>query len=187
MKSDVSALLDDALDESAAAQTLAALSRDPELRRSWEMYCLVGDILRSNCSVRDGFCSRVMRELAAEPTVIAPAALRKRKPMRLALPLAASVAGAAVVTWLTLSVYRTQDEIKPVAVAPVPVVTAVSLKPEPLAAQPELPPTQIAQTETLSQGGRTTYLFMHQAQSPSRAMQGVAQYVRVVSEQGAGR
>ena len=49
MKAELSALMDDALDESEAAATLDRLAREPSLRDDWETYHLIGDSLRSRC------------------------------------------------------------------------------------------------------------------------------------------
>ena len=46
MKERVSALLDDALDEEASSRLFESIKRDAGLRRDWESYCLIGDVLR---------------------------------------------------------------------------------------------------------------------------------------------
>ncbi|HRH71530.1 MAG TPA: sigma-E factor negative regulatory protein, partial [Zoogloea sp.] len=46
MKEKVSALLDGALDEAASVRMLDSLKRDAGLRREWERYSLIGDVLR---------------------------------------------------------------------------------------------------------------------------------------------
>lgn len=98
----LSALIDGELDSDERAAVLDALCRDAELQKRWSDLQLVGDALRSSdvamCHV-DGFCARVHRALADEPTVLAP---RRVRPAwrRYALPgfaVAASVAAIAFV------------------------------------------------------------------------------------------
>jgi len=74
MKDKVSALLDGDLDEQATRMVFDGLRRDPDLRRDWEAYCLIGDVLRGDREGSDDFVSRVMANLDAEPTVPAPRA-----------------------------------------------------------------------------------------------------------------
>ena len=74
MKDKVSALLDGDLDEQATRVVFDGLRRDPDLRRDWEAYCLIGDVLRGDRDGSDDFVVRVMANLDAEPTVLAPRA-----------------------------------------------------------------------------------------------------------------
>ena len=52
MKDKVSALLDGDLDEQATRAVFDGLRRDPDLRRDWETYCLIGEIGRASCRER---------------------------------------------------------------------------------------------------------------------------------------
>jgi hypothetical protein len=111
------------------------------------------------------FSDRVLERLEHEPHILLPAAMpaQSRKALRFALPVAASVVGVGVVGWLALSL----NEPGPVQMAKVqkPPVEAAA----PVAARP-------------AEGALKEYLVAHQAQSPSGRMQGVAPYVRTVSE-----
>src|SRR5512139_3723321 len=71
----LSSLIDGELDAHETAAVLDALCRDAELQRHWSDLQLVGDALRSAevaACHEDGFCDRVRRSLASEPTVLAP-------------------------------------------------------------------------------------------------------------------
>lgn len=65
--------------DAAAAQSLASAWRDdPDLRRTWHSYHLIGDVLRSDelaiAPPRDEqFLQRLRERMAAEPVVLAPA------------------------------------------------------------------------------------------------------------------
>lgn len=106
---------------------------------------------------------QMSHRLAAEPGL---AAVRRvaRPPLRFALPLAASVAAVALVGWMA---FAPQPQTTP---APAPVVAA--------AKPPVIVPLSSAAND---------YLLAHQAFSPRVAFQGMAPYVRTVSDQGEER
>lgn len=165
MKSEISALLDGELAPEAAGRAIEALRQNADLRREWEISHLIGDALRRSPPLSTGFSDRVMARLAEEPTILAPAAMPpgKRTLLRFALPLAASVMGMAAVGWVALSINTSQ----PVQVAVAPPLTQPAAK---------------SATALTTQGALKEYLVAHQAHSPSGRMQGVAPYVRTVSE-----
>ncbi len=163
MKPDISALLDDELDLDEAGRVIDALRRDSELQDAWNTYHLIGDALRHSPEYSPNIARRVMARLEKEPVQFVPAALRPRSPLRFSLPLAAAVMGMAVVGWMALSLN-----------APQPVE---------LAAQPRM--TKEVAVPVIDQspsGALKEYLVAHQAHSPSGGIQGVASYVRTVSE-----
>lgn len=163
MKPDISALLDDELEQGAASRTIDALRRDRELQEAWNVYHLIGDTLRRSPSYSSDLSSKVMARLAEEPVLFAPSAQPKRTPLRFAMPLAAAVMGMAAVGWVALSLN-----------APQPVE---------LAAKPRLVGEQVVPVaEPSPSGALKEYLVAHQAHSPSGGIQGVAPYVRTVSE-----
>jgi sigma-E factor negative regulatory protein RseA len=159
MKENISALMDGELDERATPQILDALGRGGEAFDAWSTYHLIGDALRRSRLLSEGFAARVASELAREPTVLAPRALRPAPPRRW-YALAASLAAVALVGWLA---FAPQDPVRP-----------------PLAQAP-LPPAAPAAVPLPS--GTSDYLLAHQAFSPRVSLQGVAPYVRTVSEQ----
>jgi sigma-E factor negative regulatory protein RseA len=98
----LSALVDGELPASQAGGLLDALGRDPDLRAQWERYHLIAGALRgegASMAWRE-IAERTRARIAAEPTVLAPAAARPRRPSRLApfagVALAASAAFLAV-------------------------------------------------------------------------------------------
>ncbi len=176
MKEKVSALLDGALDEHASSRMLESLKRDGGLRREWENYCLIGDVLRDEPLLSSDFASNVMLCLDDEPTVLAPA---KREAgggwARHLMPVAASVMGVAAVGWVAMMLSGAGADSIQVARAKVPAAVVASAN-EPRIARVASSPAEPSERE---------YLFAHQAMAPSAAMPGVALYVRTVSDSSA--
>jgi sigma-E factor negative regulatory protein RseA len=170
MKDRISALMDGELDDTAAAQTIDMLTQDREALDSWRMYHLISDALRDTQVLSAGFASGVAAELAKEPTVLAPRAMKSGRadPPRRALAWAAGMAAVALVGWLGFA--PQQIAVAPIALAPSgqgPTATSPTLKP----AIVPLP------------SGTNDYLLAHQGFSPRVSLQGMAPYVRTVSEQ----
>jgi sigma-E factor negative regulatory protein RseA len=166
MKDKISALMDGELDDNAARETIDALGRDREALDAWRSYHLISDALRQSRLLSAGFAARVADKLAAEPTVVAPGRLRAGSRSWFALSVAASLAAVALVGWLAFA--PQSQPPAPVAQAPaVPVQT-------PLEAKPAIVPLPRATND---------YLLAHQGFSPRVSLQGMAPYVRTVSEQ----
>ncbi len=171
MKEKVSALLDGALDEAASARMLDSLKRDGGLRREWDHYSLIGDVLRDEPVMSADFTSRLMLRLDDEPTVLAPARVETRSGWaRHFMPIAASVMGVAAVGWVAMTLNSPGPASAPLAALkkPVPAVAVAdaSKSARLVAAEPS----------------EREYLIAHQAMAPSAAMPGVALYVRSVSD-----
>lgn len=164
MKSDISALLDDELEQGEASQAIDALRRDKELQEAWSTYHLIGDTLRRSPELSPHLSLRVMARLAKEPVLLVPSA-RPKSPLQVVLQLAAAVMGMAVVGWLALSLNPSQ---------PQPVELAAKPRPTKELAVPV--------SDKSPSGTLKEYLVAHQAHSPSGGIQGVAPYVRTVSE-----
>lgn len=165
MKDRISALMDGELDERDAGRLIDALGRDREALDTWREYHLIGDAVRETRALSDGFTSRVSAALEKEPTVLAPTRLRSREPQpRRWYALAASLAAVALVGWLGFAPQQTA--VAPVAQAPKPVV--------PVKAAPAVVPLP---------SGTNDYLLAHQGFSPRISLQGMAPYVRTVSEE----
>lgn len=163
MKPDISALLDDELEQGTASRVIDALRRDKDLQEAWNVYHLIGDAMRQSPGYSLDMSSKVMARLAEEPVLFVPAAQPKRTPLRFALPLAAAVTGMAAVGWVALSLNAPQ--------------------PLELAAKPRPTNEQVAPVaERSPSGALKEYLVAHQAHSPNGGIQGVAPYVRTVSE-----
>lgn len=99
MNERISALMDGELADEEAARELALLRGGAEARQTWDAYHLIGDALRGDAY--HSYATRVASQLAAEPTVLAPRAIREpaRAYLRYALSAAAAAAGVALVVW----------------------------------------------------------------------------------------
>ncbi len=180
MKENVSALLDGALDEMASSRMLESLKRDGGLRRDWEKYCLIGDVLRDEEVLSSDFTMKVMQSLADEPTVLAPVHNDVGEAwVRHLMPIAASVMGVAAVGWVAMVLNGSGQDSMRMAGAKVPVIAAASPA---KSADAPLAVTASAANATGAETSEREYLFAHQAMAPSAAMPGVALYVRTVSD-----
>ncbi len=164
MKDRISTLMDGELDDESAAQAIDAVGRDRDALETWRTYHMISDAMRQSRVLSDGFAARVTQRLAAEPTVLAPRALQAQPRRWFAVPAAASVVAAVgLVGWMAFG---------PQPQAPAPASTAVAQ------AQPEPKPTLVPLPSAASD-----YLLAHQGFSPRISFQGMAPYVRTVSEQ----
>ena len=160
MKERVSVLMDGELDDKSAAAAIQSLASEREARDAWRSYHLIGDLMRGSAPLSEGFAARITWKLAEQPTVLAPGRIRPQ-PRRwfTVSAVAASLAAVALVAWL--------------AFAPQPQVPAAPLA----QAKPEAP--AIVPMPTAA----NDYLLAHQGFSPRVSLQGMAPYVRTVSEQ----
>jgi sigma-E factor negative regulatory protein RseA len=173
MKSDLSAWMDGVLEDDGPSYE--RLRRDGELHRVWAEYHLIGDALRGEPRLAMNVAPRVMAALAAEPTVLVPAAGRRsRSALRFALPLAASVMGIGAVAWVAQSLRPAEQPATLAASAPRPAATEAAAVP--------------VESEADRSAQVQPYLFAHQGHSFMGNVQGVAPYVRIVSDaRGPGR
>ena len=159
MKENLSAWMDGELGDQQARQLPQQLKRDAELRGDWDCYHLIGDALRGVQG--PDLCAKICARLDAEPTVLAPQRRSTAEKLRwIALSAAASIAAVAFVGWMAVSGVQ-QDSVQ-IAATPAAEVKQVAV-----------PAGEVA----------NDYLLAHQRYSPSNAMQGVAPYVRTVSEE----
>ena len=160
MNERVSVLMDGELDDKSAAAAIQSLANEREARDAWRTYHMIGDLLRGSAPLSDDFSARIAWKLAEQPTVLAPGRL-KPEPRRwfTASAVAASFAAVALVGWLAFAPQP--------LVAPAPLA---ELKPE----APVMVPMPTAAND---------YLLAHQGFSPRVSLQGMAPYVRTVSEQ----
>src|SRR5262245_59132868 len=164
MKDRISELMDGELDDRAAADTIAACGRAGEALDTWRTYHLISDAMRDTRVLSAGFSARLAERLAAEPTVLAPQRARAESRTWFTLSAAASFAAVGLVGWL--------------AFAPQPaVVPQVALAPKPAALVPQ------PQQPAMAASAANDYLLAHQGFSPRVSFQGMAPYVRNVSEQ----
>ena len=161
MKERISALMDGELDDRSAAELIDALARDREARLAWRSYHVISDAMREGRLLSEGFAARLSERLAAEPTVLAPRRQAESKRWY-ALSAAASLAAVGLVGWLA---FAPQPRVAP---APAPVAQV------PTEVKPNIVPLPSAASD---------YLLAHQGFSPRISFQGMAPYVRTVSEQ----
>ena len=115
-----------------------------------------------------GFAARVAERLGAEPTVLAPG--RRQPRPRIVWAAAASVSAVALVGWLAFA-----PQQQPAA----PALQAAGTPKT--AALPARTPPVVAVTTVLPKAAND-YLLAHQGFSPRVYLQGMAPYVRTVSE-----
>lgn len=165
MKNKLSALVDGELRGEELRAHLGCLKSDAELRRAWDTYHLIGDALRGHFS--PGCSSRVAARLVEEPTVLAPRsdAIAMVRLARYVVSAAAVGAGVALVVWTALPVMRSEPQL---AVNSTAASAAGVSESEPGARRASIEDEN--------------YLLAHQPYSHTSAMQGVATYVRAVSE-----
>lgn len=164
MKRVISALLDNELEQTETDRAIDELRRDEELRQAWLVYHMIGDTLRRTQSCSCDLSVRVMEELKDEPIVLVPVRIRPQPRLaKIAKPLAAAVMGAAAVGWVALSLNGS---------APIRIAQQVSSS-DKVATNFDKPGYQNSLQE---------YVLAHQAHSHGYGIQGIAPYVRSVSE-----
>jgi sigma-E factor negative regulatory protein RseA len=162
MNENLSAFVDDELDQRLSQQLLDRLHADADLRDEFALQVMIGDALRGDMGLAAGFTASVMSRLDDEPTVLAPVLRRQSSSVqRFWMPAAAAVAGVALVSWLGLDLMSSGE---PMQVATVAATSA---------------PVQVASRVEAPLRG---YLVAHQGYSPTGSMQGVALYARGVSD-----
>jgi sigma-E factor negative regulatory protein RseA len=178
MKDKVSALLDGDLDEQATRRVFDGLKRDPDLRQDWASYCLIGDVLRGDRDGSQDFVARVMANLDAEPTLLAPRLApeqtTRQRMWQSLMPIAASVMGVAAVGLVAATLYK-QEAPAPQLAAGAPALRVVS------ATAAVRPVAQPGSEEVMRE-----YLFAHQGLSRGGPLPAGVQYVRTVSDQRQG-
>jgi sigma-E factor negative regulatory protein RseA len=173
MKEQISQLMDGELDERATETALAALRGDAQALETWRTYHLISDAMRDTPLLSASFAARFAERLAAEPTVLAPA--RRQPRARLVWAAAASVAAVGLVGWLAFA--PQPEPAARVAAAPDSVPKSA---PSALHKAPGLPP--VVAVTTILPKAANDYLLAHQGFSPRVYLQGMAPYVRTVSE-----
>lgn len=187
MKDRLSALLDGDLDAHAMHPVLEGLRRDPKLRKDWDAYCLIGDVLRGERHATSGFVGRVMAELDTEPTVLAPGsspadAAAQQRAWQSMMPIAASVMGVAAVGLVAATLYSQDAGVAPK-------VAAQRISAPPVVASAGTMPVDRRALKVVGDDPHREYVFAHQGVSGGGPMPAAVQYVRIISDQreGAGR
>lgn len=135
MNETISALMDGELERDEARQAIRGLANDASRRASWDEYHLIGAAMRGEFTGeverRQQSAQAIFVRLAAEPTVLAPVAMKiapVEKRTRMALAMAASV---VTVSAIAVVAFKQQSGmVAPVQlvqqVAPAPVVQQTS-------------------------------------------------------------
>jgi sigma-E factor negative regulatory protein RseA len=158
MRQNISVLMDGELFEDEAERLLIHIKIGSDVQKDWEVYHLIGDVLRQPEYIPCGLSAKVHERLQDEPTVLAPhGSAVKQKVLTFALSAAASLSAVGVVAWMTL-------QISP-EVAPQLAMQQSALRPVNMQIQPD----------------SNDYLIAHQEFSPSTDITGSSSYIRTVS------
>jgi sigma-E factor negative regulatory protein RseA len=199
----ISALMDGELQGRKARRELARIEQDPELRRCWDTFHMIGDALRGERALSADFERRLIERLRSEPTVLAPRFRPARRLARYALAAAASLAVVGLAGWIALSEAPQPAAVAeaPAAAPALPVQSAEALPPaappvaaavrsaaisvpggvQTVPAAASAAPHPEAAAGTAAEGGISEYLIAHHEFSPSTQLQGLAAYIRTVS------
>lgn len=177
-REDVSALMDGEVGDEDLGAKLKQVAASEDLAGTWQAYHVIGDVLRGDKPLSGRFAGRVSEVLAGEPTVLAPRTRRSfgaNRMMRVALPIAASVAGVAAVAWLAVSMNAGREPgAQQFAAGPGQQDVRV--------VERDNGQGVVAGYEASNDARVNEYLLVHQEYSPTSAMQGVGSYVRSVSD-----
>lgn len=158
MKQEMSALMDGELFEDEAEDLFGQVRRDAGAHKDWELYHLIGDVLRQPDHIHSDLSAKVRERMQDEPVVLAPRVRASKQKVRaFALSAAASLVAVGVVSWMSL-------QISPEA-APQLAMQQDALRP----------------ASAQIQSKANDYLMAHQEFSPSADMNGGASYIRTVS------
>ncbi|MBS0338228.1 MAG: sigma-E factor negative regulatory protein [Proteobacteria bacterium] len=166
MKSKISAMMDGELPDAELAALMPSLRGEGEAVEAWRQYHLISDALRDTDILSSGFSARFAARLEQEPAIVAPASVPKRAEAKVHwLRYSATAAAAAVfVGWLA---FQPRQEVVPA---------------QTLAKAPEAMPVTVPVPKEADD-----YLRAHQNYSPRNNLQGVAPYVRTVSDTARSR
>lgn len=105
MKQKISALMDGELFEDEAGKLLGQVRHGSEARQDWEIYHLIGDVLRQPDHIACDLSAKTYAQIQGEPVVLAPRrTAAKQKVHAIALSAAASLAAVSVVAWMSLQI-----------------------------------------------------------------------------------
>ena len=170
MSEHISSWIDGETEEPESARVLAAVHGDGALRARCTSYWLLGDVLREQAQpcLGEDFTARVMAELAAEPTVLAPQVARKTA-RNTWYAVAAAMSGVVVAVWMGLSLWPAGTPDSGLA----PIATAQTLAPASV--------QRVADADL----DERAYLMAHRA-SVMGSPVGVAASIRTVSDERMG-
>ncbi len=158
MKQEISVLMDGELFEDEADSLLDHIKRGSDVHNDWEIYHLIGDVLRQPEYIHCGMSDKVRERMQDEPVVLAPRGRAVTQKIRtMALSAAASLVAVGVVAWMSL-------QISP-EVAPGLAMQQTALRPVSMQIKPD----------------SNDYLIAHQEFSPSTDLSGGTSFLRAVS------
>jgi sigma-E factor negative regulatory protein RseA len=163
----ISEMMDGELTARECRSQIRRIEGDPALTDGWETYHLIRDALRNEVAVGPAFHKRLHEQLEKEPAILAPHMRLTSRAVRYTLPMAAGLAGVAIVGWLALSSSEMPGTAQTVA--------------ERAPAAPAATAAAAVTRAAPADGPVRDYMLAHQEFSPSTAMQGVVSYVRTVS------
>jgi sigma-E factor negative regulatory protein RseA len=164
MKKEISALMDSELFEDESESLLDRIGRGTDAHKDWEVYHLIGDVLRQPDHIHCDLSAKVRERMRDEPTVLAPRSHAvKRKIRTVALSAAASLAAVGVVAWMSQQI--SSETLPQMA------MQKNTLRPVNIQIQPK----------------SNDYLMAHQEFSPSTDMNGGASYIRMVTYGSEGK
>ena len=158
MNEQISRLMDGDVDASELDSVCAMLKSDAAIA-TWSCYHTIGDALRGETAETRAVGAAVARELAREPTVVAPRLRSVAGPGSWTWAVAATLAAVTVVGWTAYSM--------------------IDAAPAGLAKAREAGTMRAAQVRTLTVPA--DYLLAHQEYAPANALQGVGPYLRDVA------
>ncbi|MGH8621085.1 MAG: sigma-E factor negative regulatory protein [Burkholderiales bacterium] len=163
----ISEWMDGELAERETRQLVERVKQDAELHSCWQVFHLIGDVMRGEPTLSPDFERRLAERLADEPAVLAPRTRAVTRIATYALSAAASLSAVALVGWLAFfdNPLAPQPEIAQTQIAPAPAT----------------PPSEQQIASVPSDGTMNEYLIAHQEFSPSTEIQGLAPYIRGVS------
>ena len=158
MKKEISILMDGELFEDEAEGLLNRIKRDSDAHKDWEIYHLIGDVLRQPEHIHCDLSAKVRERMQEEPVVLAPRSHAVKQRMRtVALSAAASLVAVGVVSWMSAQI--APETFSQMA------IQQTALRPASLQIKPR----------------SSDYLMAHQEFSPSTDMSGGAAYIRTVA------
>lgn len=176
MKDQLSALIDGELDIESSEHLITSAKSSGELKSAWASYHLIGDAMRGDSSLSQGFTSRVMMALEAEPIVLASKVgsdtkssatnvtpITNKKATYKTSGFWSVAASVAAVMFVGVMVMQQQMVASPEQI--------VMVKTDKVTSAEALTPIQIAQSIP------TEYLQAHQAAAPT----GAAYYIQDAS------
>ncbi|MGC2047070.1 MAG: sigma-E factor negative regulatory protein [Gallionella sp.] len=164
MKKEISALMDGEIFEDEAESLLDHIGRGTDAHKDWEVYHLIGDVLRQPDHIHCDLSAKVRERMRDEPTVLAPRSHTVKRNVRtVALSAAASLAAVGVVAWMSQQIGT--------ETLPQMAIQNNAMRPVSVQIQPR----------------SNDYLMAHQEFSPSTDMNGGASYIRMVSYGSEGK